>query len=547
MSRKVIFIVGGVVVALVLLITLVPFLMDANQYRPKIESAMSSALGRKVTMGNIRLSIWSGGVSVDTLSISDDPAFNSGAFLNAKSVAMTVKLMPLIFSHEIHVTGLKIDEPQATLLRSASGTWNFSTLGATGSKQNSVDATSSDPNISVQRLILKNGTLFVGNVGANAKRNEYDQVNLDASDLSFTTQFPFELTAQTPGNGSVKLTGKAGPLNRRDTAETPLNASFTVKNLDLASTGFLNASSGIAGLLDLTGNLSSDGLRMSSQGKVAVSKLQLTPGSSASREPVQFDYNTDYELKPQTGVLKQGDVHIGKALARLSGTYNTSGETPSVQMKLNGEGMSATDLEAVLPAFGVILPSGASLKDGTLNDTLTISGPVNRLVTTGPVKLSNAILTGFDLGSKLGALSSFAGLPRGSDTIIQILSCDLSVAPEGIRAENINLIVPAIATLTGNGTIAPNHALDFKMLAHLSSSALSGILSLASTAGGQNGNGNVIPFKIQGTASNPVFVPDVTGIVGGFAKSAISGIPSAVPSSGQDLGKTLGGLFGKKN
>jgi len=547
MSRKVIFIVGGVVVALVLLITVVPFLIDANQYRPKIESAMNNALNRKVTMGNIRLSIWSGGVSVENPSISDDPAFNSGAFLNAKSMAVTVKLVPLIFSREVHVTGLKIDEPQAILLRSASGTWNFSTLGATGSKQNGVDTASSDTNISVQRLILKNGKLTVGNVGANAERREYNQVNLDASDLSFTTQFPFELTAKTPGNGSVKLTGKAGPLNRKDTAETTLNASFTVQNLNLASTGFLNASFGIAGLLDLTGNLSSDGRRMSSQGKVTVSKLQLTQGSSASREPVQFDYNTDYELKPQTGVLKQGDVHIGKALAQLSGTYNTSGETPSVQMKLNGESMSASDLETVLPAFGVILPSGASLKDGTLNDTLTISGPVNRLVTTGPVKLSNAILTGFDLGSKMGVLSSFAGLPKGSDTVIQILSCDLSVAPEGIRAENINLIVPAIATLTGNGTIAPNHALDFKMVAHLSSSTVSGIVSLASTGGGQKGNGSVIPFKIQGTASNPVFVPDLTGIVGGFAKSAVSGIPSAAPSSGQDLGKTLGGLFGKKN
>jgi len=547
MSRKVIFIVGGVVVALVLLITLVPFLIDANQYRPKIESAMSSALGRKVTMGNIRLSIWSGGVSVDTLSILDDPAFNSGAFLNAKSVAVTVKLVPLIFSQQLHVTGLKIEEPQATLLRSASGTWNFSTLGATGSQQDGDDATSSDTNISVQRLILKNGKLTFGNVGTNAARREYDQVNLDASDLSFTTQFPFELTAKTPGNGSVKLAGKAGPLNRKDTSETPLNASFTVQSLDLASTGFLNASAGIAGLLDLTGNLSSDGRQMSSQGKVTVSKLQLIQGSSAAREPVQFDYNTNYELKPQTGVLKQGDVHIGKALAHLSGTYNTSGETPSVQMKLNGESMPASDLEAVLPAFGVILPSGAALKDGTLNDTLTISGPVNRLVTSGPVKLSNAILTGFDLGAKMGVLSSFAGVPKGSDTVIQILSCDLSVAPEGIRAENINLIVPAIATLTGNGTIAPNHTLDFKMLAHLSSSAMSGIVSLASTGGGQKGNGSVIPFKIQGTASNPVFVPDVTGIVGGFAKSAVSGIPPAVPSSGKDLGKTLGSLIGKKN
>jgi hypothetical protein len=60
-------------------------------------------------------------------------------------------------------------------------------------------------------VVIKNGKLFVGNVGENAKRHEYDQMNLEAYDLSITTQSRFELTANIPGNGIVKLTGKAGP------------------------------------------------------------------------------------------------------------------------------------------------------------------------------------------------------------------------------------------------------------------------------------------------------------------------------------------------
>jgi hypothetical protein len=76
---------------------------------------------------------------------------------------------------------------------------------------------------------------------------------------------------------------------------------------------------------------------------------------------VQVNYATDYQMQPQTGTLKQGDLKIGNAVAHLTGTFNNSGETPSVVMKLNGENMPASDLEAVLPAVGVTLPAGAYL------------------------------------------------------------------------------------------------------------------------------------------------------------------------------------------
>jgi AsmA protein len=547
--RKVLYIVGGLILLLLLVVILLPFLIDANKYRPQIESALDSSLSRKVEIGNIRLSLFSGGVEVDNLSISDDPAFSSSPFLTAKSLTVGVEMMPLIFSRQVHITAITIDQPKAALLRSASGAWNFSSLGATVSKpkEKAAGASSSAADVTVQKLSIKNGTLSVGDAGGKGKTHEYDQVNLEASNLSYTSQFPFELTAKTSGNGTLKLAGKAGPLDQANMAATAVDASLEVRNLDLTSTGFIDPSSGIAGLLDFTGTLISDGKKMNSKGKASANKLRLVPGGSPAGHPVQVDYDADYDLKPQTGALKQCDVHIGKAAARLSGTFNASGEEASVQMKFDGDNMPAPDLESVLPAIGVTLPSGASLKEGTLNAHLTISGPVNRLVTAGPVTLSNGKLTGFDLGAKMGALASFVGGPKGgADTVIETFSSALRVAHEGIRADALTLVVPAIGRLTGNGTVGSDQKLDFKMVAYLSSSAspLGAIVKLGALGGSPGGSGG-IPFKIEGTTSNPLFVPDMTGIAGGLAKGATSG----VPATGQDLsnlGKQLGGLFGKK-
>jgi AsmA protein len=262
---------------------------------------------------------------------------------------------------------------------------------------------------------------------------------------------------------------------------------------------------------------------------------------------VQLAYQTDYQLAGQNGVLQQGDVRVGKALAQLTGTYKTAGDTTSVQMKLHGSNMPATDLSSLLPALGVILPQGAALKEGTLNADLTISGPLDRLVTSGPVNLANAKLTGFDLGSKMKVLSRFAGIPGGADTVIQTLASDLRVGTDGIRADNFSLVVPSIGSLTGDGTISPKQELNFKMSAKLGNAAspLGALTSLAGLAGGGQKSGAGIPFRIQGTTSNPVFVPDLAGIAGGLAGEAASGGKAVVPG-GKDLGQALGGLFGRK-
>lgn len=556
--KKLIYIGGGIILLLLVAVLILPFVIDANRYRPEIEELMSKALNRKVDIGNIQLSILSGGVAVDNLTVADDPAFSREPFLTAKSIALSVELMPLIFSHTLNVTGLTIDQPQATLLRTAAGAWNFSSLGATrGGARPSPPAPSSGSSggmaqgLAVQKLTIKNGTVAVGNVGANAKMHKYEKADLTASNLSYSTQFPFELTATAPADGSIALEGQVGPLNQTDMQKTPVNAALNVKNLNLQATGFAEPGSGVAGVVDFTGTLTSDGKKISTKGTATATKLQLVPGGAPASQPVELAYQTDYDLVGQTGSLQQGDVRVGKALAQLTGTYKTEGDSTSLQMKLKGSNMPATDISSLLPALGVILPSGAAVKEGTLNLDMGISGPVNKLTTTGPVNLANARLTGFDLGSKMKALSAFGGIPSGTDTVIQTLSSDLRLAANGIRADNLSLVVPGIGSMSGNGTISPKQELDFKMLAKLGNAAspLAAISSLARLTGGAQSNGGGIPFRIQGTTSNPVFVPDLAGIASGLGSGLGSGAATGgkpVMPSGKDLGDALGGLFGRK-
>jgi AsmA protein len=248
--------------------------------------------------------------------------------------------------------------------------------------------------------------------------------------------------------------------------------------------------------------------------------------------PIAIDYESEYDRNASAGVVKRGDVKIGNAVARLTGDYSAKGETIAVRMKLSGDNMPAPDLEATLPAIGMTLPSGSSLRQGTLDVNFTISGPVDRLVIAGPINLSNVTVAGFDLGDKLGALPSFGGIPKGGDTLIQTLAGTLRVGPDGIRADSLNLIAPAIGTITGNGTITPKGDMNFTMVAKLTGSAaasqLSRVASLGQPAGG-------IPFKIQGTTTNPIFVPDVGRAVGDLVKD---------PETTKKAISALGGLLG---
>jgi AsmA protein len=440
-------------------------------------------------------------------------------------------------------------QPEITLFKNAAGKWNFSSLGGNSAKSPapSSSGSSAPPNLSVGKLSVTDGKLIVGKANSNAKPHVYDQVNITVSNFSATSQFPFRLTAKLPAGGNADISGQAGPINSSDAAKTPFDAKVKVNNMDIVASGFIDPASGIAGLANFDGNLSSNGTMAKAVGTFTGNKLQFSPKGSPASKTVVIKHTVDVDLDKQSADITQGDVEIGKAVAHLTGTFKTEGEAQVVNMKLNGPNMPVEELEAMLPALGVVLPSGSQLKGGTLSADLSIVGPVDKLVITGPVKLSNTKLAGFDLGSKLGALSAFAGKAVSNpDTSIENFSTTARVAPEGTRADNINLNVPSIGVITGAGVVNPQGALAFKMLANLHGGMMGG---LAQVAGGGKG----IPFSIAGTTSKPEFVPDLKGmaggLAGGLAGGALQGVLGGSKAGGGKAGSAvdaLGGLLGKK-
>jgi len=535
--KRVLKVLAVVVVVLVVIVVALPFLVDVNSFRPKLQSELSTALGRQVTVGNLSLSILSGSLGAQDISIADDPAFSSKPFIQAKSLSVGVELQPLIFSKSLRVTELTLDHPDVMLLRSKSGTWNFSSLGGKSSGSAQANKTgSANPDLSVAKLSVKDGQVSVGSGTSPNKLHVYENVNITVKNFSFTSRFPFTLTADLPGKGSVDLDGQAGPINPNDASATPVEAKIKVKHLDLTASGFVEPSTGIAGIADFDGTLASDGAHLTSSGTLNADQLKLAAKGAPAGRPVTVKYAITHDLLKQSGALSQGVVNMGKAAAQLSGTYQMQADSTIVNFKLNGQSMPVEELEAMLPALGVTLPSGSSLKGGTLTTNLAITGTAEKPVVVGPVRLADTKLAGFDLGSKLSAISKLSGSRTGSDTAIQNLSTDMHYDPNGIQTQNVNLTVPAVGVLTGNGTIANGGALDYTMNANLSGTTVTGLTQLV----GVKGQGASIPFFIRGTTSNPSFVPDVKGMVNSQLKQTLQnqGKGSLVDS--------LSGLFGKK-
>lgn len=571
-----------VVAILIVLVLVLPFVIDVNTFRPRIESELTNALGRKVTVGNLSLSLWSGSLAADNIAIADDPSFSNQPFVKAESLNVGVNLIPLVLSKTLEVRDITLTRPQVSLMRTPAGKWNFSTIGSKA-PENAGTPTSQAPaapaksgaqkpspeqqkasqpasapspenkssseqgleqNFSVGKLQIRSGQISVADTNAPSKAHVYRDVDITVDNFSFSSQFPFTLSAGLPGGGNVKLDGNGGPINRNDTSLTPLQAKISVNGLDMAKSGFFDPSSGFAGVVNFAGNLESDGSQARSSGDAQAAHLKLSPKGTPAQSTIAMKYSTTYALQKETGELS-GDVSVVKASAKLGGSYDLHGENPVLHMKLNADNMPVDDLETLLPAMGVVLPSGSKLQGGTLTTDLTINGAVNQLVIAGPVKLANTKLAGFDMGSKLSAISALSGAKTGPDTSIQIFSADVHYATSGIQTNNVNLVLPALGTMQGNGTVSPQNALDYKMTASFNGSVVSGLSKMA----GVGGNGATIPFSITGSASDPKFMPDVKGIVGSQLGSALKkNLGSQVPGGQNTQGvvNAIGGLFGKK-
>jgi AsmA protein len=742
MTRYVLIAIGALVALFVIVAVCLPLFLNADSFRTRIETTLTKSLGRKVSIGKLELSVWSGGLVATNTAVADDPAFSNQPFIQADSVKIGVELLPLIFSRALHIRGFSLASPKVQLLRAANGTWNYSTIGkSTPAATQDADTKQAFPDLTVGHVTVENGRFTVGTQpapggAASAPVRVYDQVNLEAKNFGFRNSFPFTVSAHLPGDGTVNLSGNAGPINQEDAsatpfsgqlemkhidplaagfvdasdgitglvdsmvldaswngqqmhvaklvvdsphltvvrsnapkqpkpasanpegatmldnlsvdnaqikngsvtlatpgqagsavyqqlnaqitnltpktsspftvsavlpgggslnangtagpfnqqnnAATPLNAQVTLKHVELASSGVLPPDAGISGTADLQAQIQSNGQTLNATGSTQIAGIKLAKDGQPSAKPVNVQFAIAQNEQAMTGEVQKATFTVGRATINTSGTYQTSGPTTAINLKVNGDGVPIDDLEAFLPALGVHLPQGSQLKGGTLTTALTVSGSSANPVISGPVRINNTQLAGFDLGSKLKTLSQLTGGKlggaTGSGTNIRSLSMNIREAGGGIQTDNIALDVAGVGTATGAGSVSPAGALNYNVVLKLTGLAggsagsspaaaaggggaggllggLAGMIPGGAAAGGLGSIGglaggllkNGIPVAIGGTTSNPTFAPNLAGLASGAGKGLINGGTKGQQKGTQSnpLGNALGGLLNR--
>jgi|SRR5579871_34869 len=721
--RTLLIVLGSILALIVAVILAIPLFLSADAFRTEIESTLSTSLGRKVSLGKLDLSVWSGSLVAQNSTVADDPAFSTQPFFETSLVKIKVELLPLLIRHEIHITGFTIDSPHITLLRAANGTWNYSTIGSAAHKPATAkQSNTAIPNLTVGHLTITNGQMTVNIAPAPGEpaspQRTYDQLNIDAKDFAFDKSFPFSVSARLPGDGTISANGTAGPVNQHDASLTPFSAHFELKHLDPLASGFVDNTAGITGLINVIdvqaiwngqqlhvanllidtpkltlvrtntptpakppsppssndmlstltadhlqvkngaititapgqatpgvyqqlnaeitnfspntgspfklsaqipggGSLTADGnagplnhgnaaatplnahatlthvdlassgiiapdagisglanvdLRALSDGQTLnanisanVQGLRLAKNGSPSPKPVDLQLTVAQNMQSLTGQISRAVITIGHAVINVTGTYQTSGPTTALNLQVSGQSVPIDELEAFLPSVGVHLPTGSRLQGGTLTTSLNVTGSSANPIINGPVRLDNTNLAGFDLGSKLSAITALTGAKTGSVTAIRSLSTNIRVANGDVRTDNLSLVVPALGTATGAGTVSAAGALNYQVVLKLT--GLVGGSNGAAGAGGIAGqlmalipNGgpagsigglatnalkNGIPVAIGGTTSNPTFTPNLGGLMSSGASSLTKG--SQPTSKGQSttdsLTNALGGLL----
>ena len=70
-------------------------------------------------------------------------------------------------------------------------------------------------------------------------------------EFSLTSQFPFTLKANLPGDGTAEVKGKAGPIDTHNAVKTSFDEQLTLRHFDPLAAGFLDKSAGLSLLADV--------------------------------------------------------------------------------------------------------------------------------------------------------------------------------------------------------------------------------------------------------------------------------------------------------
>ncbi|HEU0264845.1 MAG TPA: AsmA family protein, partial [Geobacterales bacterium] len=286
--RKIALITAAILVGLfVTLMVVAKLVITPERVRRTVLPMAEKALHRPVTIGDIRVSIFSG-IVIDKLTIGEEQGKNP--FVTAERVKLSYRFWPLLRG-EVVVNEVELVAPLVRVVRRGDGSFNFSDLAAPKEKPAQAEtkappSTGKGIDLRVATFTLSKGTIIyeaAAPKGGAPFSLTVSDIHVEATDFALDRPFSVKLSAQLP----VAKVAVAGSVNLADGTSIDLEAK--VMDADLARLATLlppaQAASlrplNLAGILNLRLKLAgpvSAGMDLVKDGELRLANLQATAG-----------------------------------------------------------------------------------------------------------------------------------------------------------------------------------------------------------------------------------------------------------------------------
>jgi AsmA protein len=417
--RKVGIVLGILVVVIVVGALIFSATFDVNRYRGTIQAELEQRLGRKVTLGQMHLSLLPPSFQVHNLAIADDPKFpNPKPFVQAEQLDVSVKLLPLL-KRSVEIDSLDLRRPTVELMKNPQGGWNFSSLGA-----NPQPAKSSGGAFSLSKLTVKDGQVAITDLQRRQPRTVYDHIDLTLSDFAPGQPFSVEVAAHLPGTGTqeVRLQGTGGPLVQGDPTATPFHGTLDLKGVGLVGLRqFLNnpTLANADGVLSGVSNIQSESGKLSAVGQMTIQNARVN-GVDVGY-PITADYNLSDDLRSDLISISKATLKLGQTPLFINGTVNTKPTPVELNLHIKASDVSIAEAARLASAFGVAFGPGTTV-NGRVNADIQARGPATKPALNGTLAGHDLQITGKDIAQP-----------------VQVKTVNLALTPNEIRSDPFNI------------------------------------------------------------------------------------------------------------
>jgi len=304
-TKVILFIVGGFVGFLVLVVMAALLFMDVNVYKPRLEAAASGSLGMEVRVGG-RLGI--GFFPGLLLTLEDVHIRNRGTEVaSAREARLGIDLLPLLRKH-VRIGKIALKQPRISIERDRDGTSNFERPEAAGGTL---------PALELVNVSLSNGTLRYN--------DKQSGVGFEAVGCSLDVR-------------RLRLAGGKSPDFMKTLSATANLACGEIRTKDFAVSDLKLSVAGKGGVFDLKpvvmrvfGGKGSGSIRADYSGAVPLYDVRY----SLSQLRIEEFLKT---LSPN--MVAEGSMDFSANLSMQGKTVNEMKQTAEGQISLRGENLT---------------------------------------------------------------------------------------------------------------------------------------------------------------------------------------------------------------